>query len=98
MGKLDRNVAIVTGAARGLGRAYAKRLARLGAKVAVADLNLHSYEEFEAEAKDMTADSTVAEIEAASGTALGVEVDVRDYEAVEAMIARVVQEWGRIDV
>ena len=43
-------MAIVTGAARGLGRAYAKRLG-LGAKVAVADLNLRSYEEFEAEAR-----------------------------------------------
>ena len=52
MGKLDGKVAMVTGAARGLGRAYAKRLAGLGAKVAVADLNLHSYEEFEVEAKD----------------------------------------------
>jgi 3-oxoacyl-[acyl-carrier protein] reductase len=51
MAKLDGKVAIVTGAARGLGRAYAKRLAGLGAKVAVADLNLRSYEEFEAEAK-----------------------------------------------
>ena len=51
MGRLDGAVAIVTGAARGLGRAYAKRLAGLGAKVAVADLNLRSYEEFEAEAK-----------------------------------------------
>jgi NAD(P)-dependent dehydrogenase (short-subunit alcohol dehydrogenase family) len=47
MGKLDGKVAIVTGAARGLGRAYAKRLAGLGAKVAVVDLNLRSYEEFE---------------------------------------------------
>src|SRR5690349_25108023 len=47
MGKLDGKVAIVTGAARGLGRAYAKRLAGLGAKVVVADLNLRSYEEFE---------------------------------------------------
>ena len=95
MGKLDGKVAIVTGAARGLGRAYAKRLAGLGAKVAVADLNLRSYEEFEAEAKDMTADTTVAEIEAAGGTALvGIEVDVRDHEAVEAMVARVVQEWA----
>ena len=98
MGKLDGKVAIVTGAARGLGRAYAKRLAGLGAKVAVADLNLHSYEEFEAEAKDMTADTTVAEIEAMGGTAFGIEVDVRDHEAVEAMVARVVQEWGRVDV
>src|ERR1700752_2351715 len=98
MSKLDGKVAIVTGSARGLGRAYAKRLAGLGAKVAVAYLNLHSYEEFEAEAKDMTADSTVAEIESSGGTALGIEVDVRDQEAVEAMVARVVQQWGRVDV
>ena len=98
MGKLDGKVAIVTGAARGLGRAYAKRLAGLGAKVAVADLNLRSYEEFEAEAKDMTAVTTVAEIEASGGTALGIEVDVGDPEAVKAMVARVVQEWGRVDV
>jgi 3-oxoacyl-[acyl-carrier protein] reductase len=63
MGKLDGKVAIVTGAARGLGRACAKRLAGLGAKVAVVDLNLRSHEEVEAEANDMTADSTVAEIE-----------------------------------
>ena len=98
MAQLEGKVAIVTGAARGLGRAYAKRLAGLGAKVAVADLNLHSYEEFEAEAKDMTADSTVAEIEASGGIALGIEVDVRDHEAVEAMVAQVVQEWGRVDV
>jgi hypothetical protein len=98
MGKLDGKVAIVTGGARGLGRAYAKRLAGLGAKIAVADLNLRSYEEFEAEAKDMTADSTVAEIEAAAGTALGIEIDVRDHEAVEAMVARVIQEWGRVDI
>jgi NAD(P)-dependent dehydrogenase (short-subunit alcohol dehydrogenase family) len=92
MGKLDGKVAIVTGAARGLGRAYAKRLAGLGAKIAVTDLNLRSYEEFEAEAKDMTADSTVAEIEATGGTALGIEVDATDHEAVNAMAARVVQE------
>src|SRR3974377_1204813 len=98
MAKRDGKAAIGTGAARGLGRAYAKRLAGLGAKVAVADLNLHSYEEFEAEAKEMTGESTVAETDAGGGTALGIELDVRDHEAVEAMVARVVQDWGRIDV
>ena len=70
----------------------------MGAKVVVADLNLRSYQEFEAEAKDMTADSTVAEIEASGGTALGIEVDVRDQKAVEAMVARVVEASGRVDV
>src|SRR5712691_11354707 len=98
MGKLDGKVAIVTGAARGLGRAYAKRLAGLGAKVAVADLNLRSYEEFEAEAKDLTGDSTVAEIEAMGGTAIGTEVNVTDHEAINALMAQVFREWGRVDV
>jgi 3-oxoacyl-[acyl-carrier protein] reductase len=98
MGKLDGKVAIVTGAARGLGRAYAKRLAGLGAKVAVTDINLRSYEEFETEARDMTGDSTVAEIAAMGGAAIGIEVDVTDHEAVSAMVARVVQEWSRVDV
>jgi NAD(P)-dependent dehydrogenase (short-subunit alcohol dehydrogenase family) len=46
----------------------------------------------------MTADSTIAEIEASGDAAIGIEVDVRNHAAVEAMAARVVQEWGRVDV
>ena len=46
----------------------------------------------------MSAESTVAEIETAGGAALGIAADVRDHRAVEAMVARVVEEWGRVDV
>jgi len=98
MGKLDGKVAIVTGAARGLGRAYARRLAGLGAKVAVTDLNLKSYAEFEGEAKAMTADGTVDEIIAGGGESLGFEFDIGDRAAVFAMVDRVMAAWGRIDV
>lgn len=98
MGKLDGKVAIVTGGARGLGRAYALHLAGLGAKVAITDLNLKSYAEFEAEAASMTGDSTIDEITGRGGDALGFEFDIGDRDAVFAMAADVQKKWGRIDV
>jgi len=50
-----------------------------------------------AEAKGITADSTVSEISIGRHR-FGIEVDVRDHEAVEAMVARLFTEWGRVDV
>jgi 3-oxoacyl-[acyl-carrier protein] reductase len=98
MGKLDGKVAIVTGAARGIGRAYALHLASLGAKVAVTDINLKSYADFKAEADVMTGESTVHEIADRGGQSLGFEFDVSDRDAVFAMARQVAKVWGRIDI
>jgi 3-oxoacyl-[acyl-carrier protein] reductase len=78
----DQRVAIVTGAARGIGAATAKRLAADGFAVAVLDLDEAS-----------TAD-TVKAIEAEGGKALGVGVDVANAEQVEAAVERVATELG----
>jgi 3-oxoacyl-[acyl-carrier protein] reductase len=75
-------VAIVTGAARGIGAATAKRLAQDGFAVGVLDLDAAS-------TKD-----TVTAIEAAGGTALGVGVDVADAAAVHAAVGQVAAELG----
>jgi 3-oxoacyl-[acyl-carrier protein] reductase len=98
MGKLDGKVAIVTGGARGLGRAYARHLAGLGAKIAVTDLNLKSYAEFEGEARAMTGESTVDEIKAGGGEALGFEFDIGERDAVFAMVEQVRKAWGAVDI
>ncbi len=75
-------VAIVTGAARGIGAATARRLADDGFAVAVLDLD------------EGAAKGTVEAIETAGGRALAVGADVSDAEAVEAAVSRVVAELG----
>jgi len=95
---LEGTYALVTGAARGLGRAYALHLAALGADVAVLDIDLHSYREYEAEAAQMTADTTAEEVLALGRRALALEVDVTDLEAMRQAVAIIEQEWSTLDV
>ena len=78
-------VALVTGAAGGIGRATAIELARAGAKVTVAYIDLDPARE------------TVALIEKAGGTALACRVDVADSASVAAMVKTTVDHFGRLD-
>jgi citronellol/citronellal dehydrogenase len=90
---LEGRVAIVTGASRGIGRAFALRLARAGASVTVAAKSDTSSERLPG-----SIHSVVAEIEAAGGTALAVRTDVRSEEAIAAMVAATVERFGGVDI
>lgn len=82
----DAPVAVVTGAARGIGRTIADRFSKTGIRVVVNDL------------EQSAADQAAAEINEGGGQALGVGGDVSDLAAVKALAAAV-KEWaGRVDV
>ena len=84
---LQDKIAIVTGGAQGLGAAICQRLAREGAHIVVADLNLAGAQE------------TATEITKQTGRqAIAVGVDVTDEPQVEAMVQRTVDEFGRLDI
>jgi NADP-dependent 3-hydroxy acid dehydrogenase YdfG len=85
-GKLTGQVAIVTGASSGIGKATAYALADAGAKVAIVARS--------ADVINQMAD----EINGKGGTALAYAADVADADAVERFVTNVVHEWGRIDL
>jgi len=85
MGIFEGRVALVTGAARGIGRAVARRLAADGLAVVAADLG-------------QNAEAVAGEIIAAGGEALAVSLDVTDPAAIEAAVADTLSRYGRLDV
>jgi 3-oxoacyl-[acyl-carrier protein] reductase len=81
---LEEQVAVVTGAARAIGREIAETLARRGATVVSVDLSESA--------------ETVAAIEGAGGRALGLEADVTDEQQVAGAVAATLERFGRLDV
>jgi len=87
MGKLEGKVALVTGGARGMGAAIAKRLAADGAAVALTYAR-----------SPQKADEVVHVIESAGGRALAIRADSADVEAVKNAVAGTVKTFGRLDI
>ena len=88
-------VAIVTGAGRGLGREHALALAARGAKVVVNDLG-GAWDG--SGASQSAAEAVVAEILAAGGEAIASAASVTDFQAVSQMVAETMAKWGRVDI
>jgi NAD(P)-dependent dehydrogenase (short-subunit alcohol dehydrogenase family) len=85
-GRLAGAKAIVTGSAQGIGEAIARVFAREGASVVIADLNLQGGEQI------------AAEIQKQGGTAWAIQVDVTRSPEVNAMVQKVLDRWGAIDI
>jgi 3-oxoacyl-[acyl-carrier protein] reductase len=84
--ELKGKVALVTGAAQGIGKAIALLLAQKGADIVVSDINLERAEE------------TAREIEAIDRKAMAIRVDVADFNEVERMVGAILERFGQIDI
>jgi 3-oxoacyl-[acyl-carrier protein] reductase len=83
---LKDKVAVITGAGRGIGRAFALRFAEEGAKIFIPDISLER------------AESTVKEIKAKGGEAAAVLTDISDEKATQKMAEEVKKQFGRVDI
>jgi NAD(P)-dependent dehydrogenase (short-subunit alcohol dehydrogenase family) len=93
--KLQGKTAIVTGGARGLGRAYALRLASLGADVAIIDLRLDGAAEF---GEQLSAPSVAAEIEQMGRRGFGIQADLTQRQQAFDAVASAFRALGRVDI
>jgi 3-oxoacyl-[acyl-carrier protein] reductase len=84
--ELVGKVSLVTGASRGIGKAIALKLSSMGAKVVICDI------------VPDTAEQVAAEIRGQGGEAMSAVADVRDSEAVKAMVEEITSRWEKIDI
>jgi SDR family mycofactocin-dependent oxidoreductase len=98
MGLLDGRVALITGGARGQGRAHAVVCAREGADVVVLDMCDQLEDVDYAMARPTDLDETVRQVEALDRRAFGVVADVRSQEQLDAVVTRALDELGGIDI
>jgi NAD(P)-dependent dehydrogenase (short-subunit alcohol dehydrogenase family) len=87
MTKLDGRTALVTGGSRGIGRAVVETLARAGARVA-----------FVYQSNAQAADQLVAELAGQELSVAAHPVDVRNKEAADEIVGKLVEGWGKIDI
>ena len=97
-GRLEGKVAIVTGAARGMGASHAVALAKEGAAVAVVDVCRDLPHTPYSLGTQAERNSVVKEIQALGKRAIGIDCDVSKADEVERMVNRVVSEFGKIDI
>lgn len=93
MKTLRDRVVFITGGSRGIGRAIALRCARDGARIVIASKTSEPHPKLEG-----TIHSVAREVEEAGGSALAIQLDVRDDQQIESAIARTVAEFGGLDV
>ncbi len=93
--RLDEQVAVVTGAAKGIGKATALMLAHYGARVVIADFDLAAAE---STAREITQAISPATSQATSQTARAVRTDISKAESVDKMAETALKEFGQIDI